>query len=333
MSDLKKKELGQFFTRGTSWMRPHITAFINSVKFHTVVDPFAGDGDLLKVFPDTINKIGYDIDSSLSWPINDSLSSIPKHDALCVTNPPYLAKVSSSRMKNQYTMNIFSSNPGFDDLYLIGLHNCINTYSYGIAIIPETYQLSPLKSKRLISLTILEDNPFIDTAIPVVVICWGPDEQDDYEIYCDDLHLGKNSTFVNKIPSMKGFKKEKIKFNDPNGNLGIRGIDDIRYCEPSEIKGAIKESSRAHTKVTINTNIDIKLIIDEANRILTTFRKETYDTQLAPFKGNKDGKRRRRLDFSIARAIIETALVNLGEHPEAKDEVEGEGEAGLFSFT
>ncbi len=316
----KKIELGQFFTKKDTWLKPHIQSFIDSIKFDKIIDPFAGEGHLLKPFQNKYLTSGYDIDSSLSWPINDGLKTIPNHkNDLCVTNPPYLAKTTATRFKRTGVYHYFSLYPEFDDLYLMGLEQCLKSFDYGIAIIPETYLLHPKKTKRLLSVTILEENPFDDTDFPVVVIIWGPSEQQDYEVYKNDQLIGSNNSLLKNIPTTTNLKKDAVKFNDPNGNLGILCIDKgtsiggIRFTTPNEITGSIKHSSRTATRVQVTiTNLEIDSIISECNKILENYRKDTFDIFLAPFKGNdQNGVRRRRLDFKTARLIIENALENL----------------------
>lgn len=316
----KKIELGQFFTKKDIWLRPHIQQFINSVKFNKIIDPFAGGGHLLKVFEPQHQTGGYDIDPTLSWPINDGLKSIPSHpDDICITNPPYLAKTTATRFKRTGTYQYFDMHPEFNDLYLMGLEQCLNSFPNGVAIIPETYLLHPKKSKKIVSATILEENPFDDTDFPVVIVCWTPEEHLDYDVYKNDIHLGTNNFLTTKIPPSKKLTKDAIKFNDVNGNLGIICIDKgdyiggIRFTTPDQIKGPIKHSSRTATKVIVDTTIKIDDLITVCNTLLSKYRLETGDVFMAPFKGNdRNGSRRRRLDFTIARTIIETALVSLG---------------------
>ena len=72
----------------------------------------------------------------------------------------------------------------------------------------------------------------------------------------------------------------------------------------------IKVSSRLVTFIEIPTvnNSRIDQIITQANNILWKYRVDTGDVLLSPFKGNtKEGKRRRRLDYYTARAILERA--------------------------
>jgi hypothetical protein len=316
----KKIELGQFFTRKDSWLKPHIYEFIRSIKFNTIIDPFAGEGHLIKIFEPEFKINGYDIDQSLSWPINDGLVGIPNHPVdLCVTNPPYLNKGTAKRFNRSGILHYFTTYPEFDDLYLMGLSQCLKSFPYGVAIIPETYLLHSKKSKRITSATILEENPFEDTEFPVVVITWGPEDQSDYKIYKDDKFIGSNNELMKKIPTSTKIEKDTIKFNVIEGNLGIVCIDKgntiggIKFTLPDKITGPIKHSSRTSTKVMISANVDIDKLIQESNELLKIYREETADVFMAPFKGNdQNGERRRRLDFTTARLIIENALAKLG---------------------
>jgi hypothetical protein len=323
----KKIELGQFFTKKDTWLRPHIQQFIAGVNFNKIIDPFAGGGHLLKVFENVFEVDGYDIDATLSWPINDGLKGIPSHpDDLCITNPPYLAKTTATRFKRSGTFQYFKLFPQFDDLYLMGLEQCFKSFPYGVGIIPETYLLHPKKSKRIISATILEENPFDDTDFPVVIVCWGPEEQNDYDIYKNDTLLGTYKSLMSKIPANKKFEKSLVKFNDVNGNLGIMCIDKgvniggIKFTTPDQITGAIKGSSRTATKVLITASVDIDQLIAACNVILSKYRADTFDVFMAPFKGNdQQGLRRRRLDFTTARLIIENGLTSIGYIPPVQE--------------
>lgn len=316
----KKIELGQFFTKKDIWLRPHIQTFIDSIKFNKIIDPFAGGGHLLKPFISKYTTGGYDIDSTLSWPINDGLISIPSHpNDLCVTNPPYLAKTTATRFKRTGTFQYFELFPEFDDLYLMGLEQCFNSFPYGVALIPETYLLHPRKSRRIISATVLEDNPFDDTDFPIVIITWGPNELNDYDIYKNDTLLGTYNSLVAKIPLSTNIDKDTVKFNVVTGNLGIVCIDKgdsiggITFTTPDKITNAIKVSSRTSTKVMVPDDVDIDKLIIACNTILSKYRKDTCDVFMAPFKGNdQNGLRRRRLDFTTARLIIEQGLALIG---------------------
>ena len=311
----KKVELGQFFTKKDLWLKQNIQSFIGSINFAKVIDPFAGGGDLLKPFMDNYEVDGYDIDKDFGWGLNDSLKSIPAHHGdLCITNPPYLAKVSASKNKLDNVKEYFNLFPSIEDLYIIGINQCLNSFNYGVAIIPETYQLSSNKSKRIRSINILEENPFEDTAHPVIVIAWGIEETDDYDIYKNDQLIGTFKELNELCIKPLKLDKKLIKFNQHNGNFGAicfdnTGTERIRFTTSDNITSPVKISSRSSSKILINTDVDMNQLIIDCNEILEHYRSSTHDVFLAPFKGNsKSGVRRRRLDFFTARCIIEHAL-------------------------
>lgn len=72
----------------------------------------------------------------------------------------------------------------------------------------------------------------------------------------------------------------------------------------------IKVSSRLITVVELKDfDGDYIKLSDKCNEILQKYREDSKDLNFSPFKGNgKDGKRRRRLDYKTARAIIEMAI-------------------------
>lgn len=169
---MKKKDLGQYFTQSSVWLKPQIQDFIISSGVSSVLDPFCGQGDLLKVAEDLgfINCIGYDIDASLNWEINDSLNYIKETDALILTNPPYLAKNSAKRRKSP-SYKYFEGNT-YSDLYLIAIDRILNSAEKAVAIIPESFLQTGLFHDRLHSITVIEDNPFSDTECPICVACF-----------------------------------------------------------------------------------------------------------------------------------------------------------------
>jgi hypothetical protein len=56
------------------------------------------------------------------------------------------------------------------------------------------------------------------------------------------------------------------------------------------------------------SDAEVSKLISKANAILSRIRQASGDLVLAPFKGNdKNGKRRRRLDYALARRILNLA--------------------------
>ena len=78
----EKKKLGQYFTKKDLWLKTQIIDFIKNSNCTIAYDPFAGNGDLLKISNlYGIHKVkGLDIDKGLNWEINDSLKNIPHID-------------------------------------------------------------------------------------------------------------------------------------------------------------------------------------------------------------------------------------------------------------
>ena len=316
-----KTKLGQYFTKKDVWLRKHIKNFITDSNTKIAYDPFAGNGDLL----DAVKKLGYnkiiglDIDKKLKWKINDSLINIPHiENAIIVTNPPYIAKQSASRKK--INLKKYYSSTIYDDVYLLALDKMIEAQKYVVAIIPESFINSIYRQKdKLHSITILEENPFEDTENPVCVVCF-----DGIIKTFDKIKIYKEDRYINNLKYFEELRLEPnnsidISFNDKKGWLALRatdssnGEDVIHFCFKNDMnydfENNIKVSSRHISLLNINVKIkDRQKFINVSNKIINKLRKDTSDIILTPFKGNtKFGKRRRRLDFKLARAILEKA--------------------------
>lgn len=320
----KKVELGQFFTSKNLWLKPQILSFIKHSKCTTAYDPFAGGGDLLKAVHGYFEKfVGLDVDKKLKWRFNDSLLKIPhEKNGIIITNPPYIAKQSATR-KN-INLSKYFKHTKYDDVYLIALDKMLLAQEFVVAIIPESFINSNYMQKgRLNNITVLEENPFLDTENPVCVACF-----DGTVKPYSKIKIYKNTKLVGTLGDIeklrpKPFKRKKITFNDKNGWLGLRAIDstdgakkilfdfkeNIRY----DWKHNIKVSSRHFSLIEVDVPKNKRqYFIREINKKLNDLRKASSDLLLTPFKGNtKEGKRRRRLDFNIARALIENTLARI----------------------
>ncbi|HUX36193.1 MAG TPA: hypothetical protein VMV71_04155 [Candidatus Paceibacterota bacterium] len=285
-----------------------------------VYDPFAGNGDLLKVANDIgIKKtVGLDIDSKLGWKLNDSLIRIPKIEgSVIITNPPYLTNYSAKRKKIFEQVSKYFASTNYDDLYQIALEKCLDAGT-GVIIIPETFINSSFPKDRLNSITILEDNPFEDTENPVCIVCFDGKRKSlhDVQIYKNDASIGSLEYFERL--RLKPSNSVPFKFNDVSGPLALRAVDTtdpqktISFMRKEVLDydlSGIKHSSRLITIIQTDfSRGKLDALIGHSNAILADLRSRTKDVILSPFKGNrKDGLRRRRLDYATARAILETA--------------------------
>ena len=321
----KKKSLGQYFTEGACWLQPQIVDFITDSKCHIAYDPFAGSGCLFVPITNTIATIketaGLDIDPSQGWPVNDSLLKIPsKSGAIIITNPPYISNYSASRKRLGDGLKKYFDMTQYDDVYLLALDRMLEAQSYVVAIIPETFINSPFKKKGLLhSITILEENPFLDTDTPVVVVCFDSKPKDYGQV-----RIFKGSEYTCTLKDVEDCRlvpdnSVRMKFNDPTGWLGVRCVDStnpndmLRFDFKENIdydwEKGIKVSSRLLTLISIDIPQNKRqTFIASCNAILKEVRDKSHDIMLSPFKGNmKNGVRRRRLDFQTCRAIIEQA--------------------------
>ena len=327
VEDKKKVKLGQFFTKENLWLKNQIKDFIISSKCYVVYDPFAGGGDILKAITNLgiTNSCGLDIDELLEWKINDSLENIPHiENAIIVTNPPYLSNYSASRKKIYDSVAKYFEKSIYDDVYLIALDRMLEAQDFIVAIIPETFINSNyLQKNRLSSITVLEDNPFHDTDTPVCVVCFDNVKKD----FCE-IKVYKNDEYICSLFELEQNRlipknNVSINFNVLEGWLGLRAVDttsdddmlhfDFKENFDYDWEKGIKISSRLLSVIDINVpNDDRKRYVDLCNKLLNERRRITSDLIFSPFKGNmKSGRRRRRLDFRTARAIMELAYEEL----------------------
>jgi hypothetical protein len=318
--NLKKKLLGQFNTTNDFWLHKHILSFIRSTKAEIAYDPFAGDGDLLRVAKQIgFKRIkGYDIDPSLGWTINDSLLSVPKiSNSIIITNPPYLTNYSAKRRGIYNNVEKYFKSCTYDDIYQLAMEKCLSN-DHGVMIVPETFINSDFPKHRLHSITIIEDNPFMDTENPICVVCFDKKIKpyEDVLVYRNNIRLGTLGYFEGL--RMRPHNSIHIKFNSPSGKIALRAVDTtnpknkISFMTPKDIDYdplRIKHSSRLITYVDVDVKGHaLNKMIQYSNELLESFRDRCQDVLLSPFKGNmKDGRRRRRLDYMTARAILERA--------------------------
>lgn len=323
----KKIKLGQFFTKESFWLKPQVLEFIKESNCNIAYDPYAGGGDLLNTsrrIGTITQQYGLDIDDSLGWDINDSLINIPHiENAIIITNPPYIAKQSASRKK--IDLSKYFEGSTYDDIYLVALDKMLEAQNYVVAIVPESFINSNFKQKdKLHSITILEENPFADTENPVCVACFDSKQKNYFrvKVYKNDCYISS----LEKIFSVRMEPKNSIKitFNTLNGWLGLRAIDstddktfihfDFKENFDYDWEKNIKVTSRHFSLINIKVPFEIRQkFIEECNLIVSQLRKDSQDIIFTPFKGNtKNGHRRRRLDFRLARVIMEKAYSNLG---------------------
>ena len=169
-----KKQLGQFFTKNSEYILQNLDKY---VKNKTIIDPFAGSGDLLQWAKDNGAKAvrGYEVDSKLvdnkKIFLNDSLKN-PKTYKFVLTNPPYL----NINKADKNTKEKYFINSRFEDLYQISLSAIMNS-DEGIIIIPINFLSAEnslkirsffLSKFQIVEMNYFKNQVFSDTTYNVI---------------------------------------------------------------------------------------------------------------------------------------------------------------------
>ena len=163
---------------------------------------------------------------------------------------------------------------------------------------------------------------FADTEHPVGLALFGPALQ----VGALSVKIWRNNQFLGELEELRSHlplpsRNREIVFNEPTGNVGLIAVDNtisasIRFCPPAELEGyPVRCQGRSITKLNVPWQVDVA----ELNAHLANIREKTHDVFLTAFKGlRRDGQYRRRLDWALARAIVDaaqpetSALFNIG---------------------
>lgn len=304
-----KRSLGQFFTVSQNPFQ--LTAFkqwAEEAKLlnKQILEPFAGANHIIESLQATglCNAFAsYDITPAHHAVVErDTMASFPTGFKVCVTNPPWLARNSATRRKLPYPAC------KHDDVYKYCLELCLKHCEFVAALIPASFLQSGLFQDRLSTYILLHRLIFNETENPVCLALFTGSKDRSTRVFYDDEFIGELDVLRAHIP--REVAERKMRFNDPQGTLGFISFDNtrgrtIRFCGVDEIANyEIKETSRFITRISGDFH-DIPNLLDQLNSKLSTFRDNTRDLFLTPFKGiREDGQYRRRMFFSQARRLI-----------------------------
>ncbi|MBQ3321010.1 Eco57I restriction-modification methylase domain-containing protein [Candidatus Saccharibacteria bacterium] len=328
-----KKKHGQFFTvQNPFTLTPFKEWFSLLPEQPKLLEPFAGSNNLVKMINETFgiyNWKSFDIEPPTNNVVpevsviqRDTLKKMPRGFDAIITNPPYLARNSATRAGIA-----FDEDNHYDDLYKYCLDKMLQDYDFVAAIIPESFITSGEFREKLFSIISLTKNMFNETDCPVCIAMFVPPKvkqktlnSKDFVIYRLEEKIGNFSQIESYFLKLKDkvLVKRRCYFNDKDGKIGLRGVDNtiknsIEFVDGNSISPElIKKTSRAITRISVEGVSDpilIKKIIDRSNSILEEYRKNTDDIFMTSFKGlRKDGLYRRRLDFKTAEEILNIAL-------------------------
>lgn len=322
-----KKSKGQFYTTTNPFHNQLFIKWFNSIPMavkeeRPFLEPFAGANNIVQMMLDLSHKNKwecFDIDPNpdAKTPFvvlrRDTLQDFPSGYRIAITNPPYLAKNSATRD------GLAFPDCEFDDLYKFALGVMLGKVDYVAAIVPESFVTSSLFHDRLYGIATLTCRMFDDTECPVCLALFVPKgtktQEDDFVYYKGNSEVGTYKALKKAVP-LQAMTSNPWKFNKPDGEIGLYAVDgtkskSIRFVKGSEIPSTqIKTSSRSVTKIGgLPKGLSADEVIKEANIILRSFRSTTEDVFLTSFKGlREDGDYRRRLDFSMARQVLNLSV-------------------------
>lgn len=333
-----KKSAGQFYTVQSDYILSGVPRPPKNVR---VIEPFAGQGDLLS-WIGTDNLIdAYDIDPKHpSVHQRDTLLDPPDYDnCWVITNPPYLAR---NHADDKTVFDTYGSN----DLYKCFLISLVNSECLGgSVIIPVGFFLSPrhidvscrnafMSKYRIVQVKYFEEDVFPDTSTTVVVISFERSTDTLYEQRVMWIHRpsGLEKEFVVRkvddwiiggdiytLPVPAGITVRRHVEGKPltDGEtltgLTLTALDSgkadgrirLKY-DPGYVYLA-KESSRAYLTLCIKgatlSPDEQKDIANRFNAFIEIKRNETWSLFLPQFRESKEYARK-RIPFDLAYQII-----------------------------
>lgn len=282
------------------------------------VEPFAGSGNLVRALQErglAGEWAGFDVEPrGVGIVRQDTLADFPKGFDITVSNPPWLARNSAARRNLPYAGGTSA------DLYLRALEKALEACGHVAFLVPESFVSSGLLRDRLAAVVSLPDGAFDDTAHPTALALFHPETGAEAALWVGDAKVGRLSDLEAKRPSAS--KDSPWTFNDPKGSVGLLALDPsagaagaaaIRFVPGEEIPAwAVKSTSRSRTRISSKkgewAGEGLRALLAAANARLAALRAETHDCVLMPFGGTRgDGRWRRRLDWTTARALLDAA--------------------------
>jgi len=286
-----KKINGQYFTTISPFQGKAFEEWFAMIpKEKPFLEPFAGSANLFQFIE--ADWKGFDIEPKhKSVEKRNTITNFPIGFDVCITNPPYLAKNSASRLKLDVSIKK-------EDLYLDCLDLMLENCDWVAAIIPSTFFLKAKNYERLMFWDKIDKKLFSDTDTPAGVAYFGPS-------------LSKPRNFVNG-EEIKGFvfeSKASIQYNSEKGNYVLSAIDKVnkRNIHISSDVGTfdrkkyLKNTSRNYVLFYSDKELDVEKI----NLFIENWREQTKDFYLTSFKSlMKDGVYRKRISFDQVSKII-----------------------------
>ena len=307
----------------------------------TVIEPFAGKGDLLRWLDGDYTIEAYDIEPKAETVVQrDTLRNPPVYtEKWVLTNPPYLAR---NKCKDKELFNEYETN----DLYKCFLNSltCQAPCLGGILILPAGFFLSPrdvdthcrkafLKQYKLLKVKYFEEQVFDDTTTTVVAIAFERANESLKEQHVEWVHMptGRSSVFEMKdsngwiiggdiywLPTKKSIKLRRhvegqpLKVGEQQTFLTLNALDSgtqtgrISLDYKAGYVYPAKESSRTFATLRIRGKLlsddEQKELSNRFNAFLEQKRSDTWSLFLPQYRESKEYARK-RIPFELAYTI------------------------------
>jgi hypothetical protein len=331
-----KKTKGQFYTVKSDYI---LDGLPRPPTGDRVVEPFAGQGDLLKWIGRPVEA--YDIDPKHPDVVmRDTLANPPDYTgAWVITNPPYLAR---NKSKEKEIFEKFSTN----DLYKCFIHSlCMADPLGGILIIPAGFFLSPrdvdtrcraafMSKFKIIRVKYFEEQVFPDTPTTVVAIYFEKFEKKFKKQIVEWEHRpsGRRQNFEvgaehgwiigGDVYNLEGtgvkirrfVKGQELRTGETLTNIWLCALDSgsadgrirLEYREGDPYPA--KDTSRSWATLTVE-GAELspefqKTIVQKFNSLVEAKRAETWSLFLPQYRESKEYARK-RIPFELAYSITE----------------------------
>lgn len=338
-----KKELGQFYSTNSE----NILKGLTLPTGFKVIEPFAGQGDLIEFCKQFGPVELYDIDPKIpDIIVQDTIANPPNYDnSYCITNPPYLAR---NHAKSKELFDLYEQN----DLYKCFLITLINSNCIGgCLIIPLNFWCGARQSDIelrgkfmnkfvILKLNIFESAAFDDTAYSVcsfsfIVRTQTADTQNlsvafypsgyetNFTINSPRWLIGDevlNTYTSSKIVIKRLVLDKSIPSGQTASYLKLFAMDSVGPDSPKFLEGCIK--MKVVDEYTFGKNTDrtfacfswnLMLTIDDQKNIAKMFnnfllvKRKKYNSL---FLSNYRENQRKRISFELATNLLNSSIVH-----------------------
>ena len=347
---MSQSQLKQFFTHDYEVLRPFLEHYCPTANL--VVDPFAGEGHLLRLFDQAnARTLAIDIDLAVKPDIvADSLKALPtklsQRECVVITNPPY----SHRHILQEEDPVLYDTvvEAGYVDLYEYSIRRVIDQLGFPptFAMVPENFiasrttQLRRELYRHIVAIQIHSTSTCRDTRQPTILAYLHPEPVESTDLWLDDRHEDTIEVHPDGLrPKLKdmgnyvdfGFKEGQTE-EQRDTSILLQSTDGgseknrIKLMPVREKFGTMhypgKSTDRAYVQIVPKVSLSerqSRLLIKAFNRWVDDWRTKTHGLGLTSFRSNTDsGFRRKRIDWKLARLVINRlilAMVQDGLNP------------------